>query len=119
MLDKKVEASYSTSLVEVLKLLMHPDPARRPSAQHCKDQLLRDSYVGTNSNIIFRNVLSFTAASTTSSPLRRRADDRDSGESEKRENDDEKDRIIRRLMAENAELKLKSVRHIDDGNGCI
>eukprot|EP01036_Dinobryon_divergens_P026172 gene26172-34790_t len=91
VLNESVVSNYSSNLVQVLRLLLHPDPSRRPSAYHCKSQLLRDNYVGAKGRIIFRNVLSST--STTGNP--------------ELDSIVDKDQTIRTLLAENAELKQK------------
>jgi hypothetical protein len=54
ILDERVVLNYSDRLVNVLRLLMHPDPSQRPSAQHCIDELLPQSYQGPNRGSIFR-----------------------------------------------------------------
>jgi len=104
-LDSKIVSNYSPDLVAVLRLLMHPDPIQRPSAQYCVENLLRDRYKGSQSKYIFRN-------------LERRSIDNDSytqGDEEggldnnsRTENTSE---TIQRLSAENAKLK-DMLRHL-------
>jgi hypothetical protein len=43
-LDGSLSRHYSPALVDTLQLLMHPDPARRPSAAALATQLLSDRY---------------------------------------------------------------------------
>ncbi len=83
-------SSYSSNFIYVLRLLLHPDPTRRPSARDCMSQLLRDNYVGANARIIFRNKESPT-----------------SGITDQESSSEDKDHTIRRLLAENEELKQK------------
>mmetsp|Transcript_20764 Transcript_20764/g.28568 ORF Transcript_20764/g.28568 Transcript_20764/m.28568 type:complete len:740 (+) Transcript_20764:113-2332(+) len=96
-LDNKLMANYSPNLVGVLRLLMHPDPVQRPSAQYCVDHLLRDRYVGSQFGNIFRNL------------IRRRQINSDSGIEEvantNRGIEESDDETIQRLSVENAKLK--------------
>lgn len=97
-LDNKLVANYSPSLVAVLRLLMHPDPTQRPSAQYCVDHLLRDRYIGSQSSNIFRNL------------DRRKQINSDSGIEEvgevtNRGIEEKESETIQRLSVENAKLK--------------
>jgi len=46
--------NYSSNLADLLKLLLHPMPMKRPSAEHLADTLVRSSYPLTHrADVIF------------------------------------------------------------------